>query len=125
MENQQKILLFHIDRKKQSQIEQLCRSMQIQAILVERHQYGESLGALARIQGMPLTHVPFQGAEFPLEMLVFSGMDSQALDLFLKKYKETQLAPIPLKAVLTPYNVFWSAEKLYGELLKEHTAFLK
>ena len=125
MKNQQKILLFHVDREKQAQLSKLCLSMGIQMIFIEKKQYGETLGALAKIQGIPLSNTPDTGAEFPAEMMVFSGMDSQALDRFLKKYRELQIAPIALKAILTPNNIFWNPRQLYGELQKEHAAFQK
>ena len=99
--------------------------MGIQMIFIEKKQYSETLGALAKIQGIPLSNTPDTGAEFPAEMMVFSGMDSQALDRFLKKYRELQIAPITLKAVLTPNNIFWNPRQLYGELQKEHAAFQK
>ncbi len=123
MKNHKKILLFHIGKEKQAQLKRLCLTMGIQVIFVEKKQYAQTLGALAGIQGIPRSPSVYAGEEFPLEMLVFSGLDSDALDNFLKKYKEMQLSPIPLKAVLTPHNLFWSPQKLYEELLKEHSYF--
>ena len=36
MKNQQKILLFHVDREKQAQLSKLCLSMGIQMIFIEK-----------------------------------------------------------------------------------------
>ena len=43
---------------------------------------------------------------------------------FLAGYKQTGAASIPLKAILTPHNIFWTAEALYQELFKEHLRFI-
>ena len=55
--------------------------------------------------------------------MIFSGTDSTQLDTFLNDYKQTGAQPVPLKAVITPHNIFWTAEYLYKELLKEHMHF--
>ena len=56
-----------------------------------------------------------------MEMLVFSGMNQQQVDSFLKEYRNRGIEQIGCKAIITPDNVFWTAEKLFRELLKEHT----
>ena len=63
------------------------------------------------------------GAPFPAEMLVFSGMISEQVDAFLEEYKKTGLPAIGLKAVVTLYNVVWTAEALFCELIKEEIHF--
>jgi hypothetical protein len=55
-------------------------------------------------------------------MLVFSGMNSGQLDDFLAAYKQTGQKPIDLKAVVTPGNIFWDADALFRELMREHIA---
>ena len=56
--------------------------------------------------------------------MVFSGTDSTQMDAFLADYKQTGAASIPLKAIITPHNIFWTAEALYQELFKEHLRFI-
>ena len=55
-------------------------------------------------------------------MMIFSGMSSEQLDVFLKSYRESGISPIGCKGILTPNNVFWTAEELFQELWKEHLA---
>ena len=52
-------------------------------------------------------------------MLIFCGLDSEAMDALLAALRERKLR-IPLKAVVTPYNIQWSSRMLYEELKKEH-----
>ncbi|MCM1158816.1 MAG: DUF3783 domain-containing protein [Bacteroidales bacterium] len=120
MANQAKILMFHIEPKKAAQIEGICRSLKLKPVKIKPAAYGQKLGYLAGITGFTRENIPCQSVEFPSEMLVFSGMDSQRVDRFLSQYKETGIAPVSLKAVLTPHNISWSAEELYRELFREH-----
>lgn len=117
------ILLFHVEQQKKNRIEAICKLQGIRLLEVDRKRYEESLGALAGIEGIPKMGKVYEGAEFPMEMMVFSGIDSEGLDAFLKAYREAGITPIGLKAVITPHNIFWSAAQLYGELLKEHIHF--
>ncbi len=136
MENNKKILLFHVADTKCSQIAALCRTMDITAVLVKDTQWGVTLGSLAGISG--LNRLPVSSAHQPetavippltpsgsMEMMVFSGISQNELDAFLTKYREAGIPKIPLKAVLTPYNIFWNATQLYQELQKEHSHFQK
>ena len=58
--------------------------------------------------------------EFPAEMLIFSEMNSDQVDVFLAEYKKSGVEPIALKAVITGNNIFWTAERTQKELLREH-----
>lgn len=62
----------------------------------------------------------YSGADFPAELLVFSGINSSQMDIFLAEYKKAGIEPIGCKAVVTPDNVFWSADKLFREIFREH-----
>ena len=121
----QKILLFHVSTEKEQKIRQVCKSLDISLQSVDKKDYAKKLGTLAGIKGFPKENPVYSGSEFPAEMLVFSGMDSDQVDAFLAAYRKTGLAPIGCKAILTPDNVFWTAEALFRELLKEHLFYQK
>ena len=125
MANKAQILLFHIEPGKTKQIEAICRPLKIQVSKIKPSSYSQKLGYLADISGFNRENTTYTGPEFPSEMLVFSGMDSDLVDTFLAKYKEASIPPIGLKAIVTPHNVFWSAVDLYKELFKEHQQFMK
>ena len=130
MENNKKILLFHVSDKKTSQIKALCNRMQIVVVPVKDTMWGQSLGSLAGIKGIAQTSpapsaVPLSFASPSMEMMVFSGIPSNELDSFLANYREAGIPIIPLKAIITPYNIFWNANQLYQELQKEHSQLQK
>lgn len=117
-----KILLFNTASEKERQIRKICSGQGIQISKVLQKDYGQKLGYLAGIQGFPRENKIYRGRELLGEMLVFSGMDSEQLDVFLKAYRESGIPPIGCKGILTPHNVFWTAEELFRELWKEHVA---
>lgn len=120
MANNTKVLLFHIEPATCRQIESICRSLHIQTVKVKPTSYEQTLGYLAGISGFNRQNKTYTGPEFPSEMLVFAGMDSELVDAFLDAYKKASIPPIGLKAILTQHNIFWTATALYKELFKEH-----
>ena len=120
MESSKKILLFNVKEEKKNQIEALCEELSIQTIVIQKEQYSQPLGVLAGIKGVDKSTMPYRDREFKSDMMVFYGIDSGELDKFLEKYRENEIEPINLKAIMTFHNMFWSAKKLYNELLKEH-----
>ena len=130
MHTQKLILLFQMDSNKISRIQTLCQKLGFQTKVVSGNQFRYSLGYLAGINGIPM-HGQDDTADTPSallspgvgEMLVFSGISSDELDLFLTAYREAGITPVACKGVLTPTNVFWSVNKLYKNLLAEHIKF--
>jgi hypothetical protein len=118
----QKILGFRIDKEKHAALQAVCAELGIELIDVARKDYAQKLGALAGVKGFAKDRTVYSGAELPAEMLVFSGMNSGQLDDFLAAYKQTGQKPIDLKAVVTPGNIFWDADALFRELMREHIA---
>ncbi len=120
------ILMFSVGGEKNKAVRQVCKKLGWSAFEPDKERYGETLGSLL---GMPVHAEDREKSQatllrpavgFPAEMIVFCGIDGTELDMFLKEYKKTGIAPVPLKAMLTPYNIGWTAEKLFGELLEEH-----
>lgn len=116
----QTILLFRINRDKYAVIQNVCRTLGIRIIDVARKDYSQKLGTLAQIQGFTREAKKYDGPEFPAEMLIFSEMNSDQVDVFLAEYKKSGVEPIALKAVITGNNIFWTAERTQKELLREH-----
>lgn len=125
MAGKARILLFHVEQGKAGRIESVSRALGIDILKIDVSSYSQKLGYLAGISGFSRENTTYTGSDFPSEMMVFSGVDSNMLDRFLDEYKKAFIPPIGLKAVLTPHNIFWSAEDLYKELFREHHAFQK
>ena len=118
------ILTFGLGKEKIKVVRSIAQKNRIQIKEISRKDYNQKLGALAGIQGFAKEKVIYNGPDFPLEMIVFSGIDSAQIDSFLADYKQTGAQPVPLKAIITPHNIFWTVEALFKELWKEHLHFL-
>ena len=116
----QVILTFQLQKEKEDAMATICKPRGIKLLEIPVKDYAQKLGYLAGVKGFSREKAVYDGAPFPAEMLVFSGMDSQQVDAFLAEYKATGLPPVALKAIVTPYNVSWTADALLRELMKEH-----
>ncbi len=122
--NRQTILLFNISEDKKKKIGELCKKLGIDVVSVHRTLYAQKLGYLAGITGFKKDNAVYMGSELPAEMMVFSGMSSEQVEVYLKKYREAGIESIGCKAVITADNIFWTAESLFKELMIEHMHFL-
>ena len=87
--------------------------------MVSSSNYGDPLGYVAGITGFKKSGTRDTEGKLGSEMLVFCGLDREAMDLLLAGLRERKLQ-IPLKAVITPHNIQWTSRMLYQELKKEH-----
>lgn len=112
------MILLHIpDKEKEKAIEKVCKSMKQPVMKLTRADAGKTLGSILsgkkeNRQVPPLYQLP--------ELIIFAGLPDQVLDIFLAAYKSAGIAPVALKAVVTPYNFGWTLKDLAAELKKEH-----
>ncbi len=114
------ILTFGLKKEKYLAVCAVAKKIGANVTDVARKDYGQKIGALAEIQGFSKDRITYSGLDFFTEMIVFSGMNQQQMDTFLAEYKATGEQPVPLKAIITPYNISWTADTLFRELMKEH-----
>lgn len=114
-----KLLLFCMDQDRLRAIGRLARRMEIEAIQVERSNYGQKIGYLAGIVGFPKENKVYMGAELPEEMMLMIGFGQRDLDWFLAAWKETGTPGVRLKAMATQTNLQWSPMALFQELFEE------
>ncbi len=116
------ILLYHITGIKEAQLRLLCGGQKISIRPVLDNELHTPLGALA---GRPTPLTQKGEGTFTDEMLVLVDFTEAALDRFLQTYRESGIAPVSLKAVLTPHNQGWDSVALYRELVREREEFLR
>lgn len=114
------ILTFGLKKEKYSAVCAVAKKIGANVTGVARKDYGQKIGAIAGIQGFSKDRTTYTGPDFMAEMIVFSGLNQQQMDTFLAEYKATGEQPVPLKAIITPYNISWTADALFRELMKEH-----
>lgn len=117
------LLMYNLSPARQGAVRMLCARLKIRVRAVEASEYAEKLGALA---GMgEKRNEPFSGEPFADEMLLMAGFAPQTLDALLRAFRSYRVAPVALKAVLTPVNAEWDSVRLHEELLREHEAAAK
>ena len=97
----------------------VCRENGFALCRVSPSQTGIPLGKLVDSRPAPGPAV----MPFPEEMLLMAGFRDDQVDALLRGLRETGLAPIPLKAVLTPFNAMWDSVRLRRELTREAQHF--
>ena len=115
------VLAFHIPGGVQPRLRQLCAEKNITLRLIGREQYGVALGSL--VAGSAVTGG--NGEEFTEPMLVMALFPKGMMSDFLDSFPGRLIPSISLKAVLTPTNAAWTAERLYRELGTERESFRK
>jgi len=117
------VLFYRLDGERGARIRTLCVMQRLRVRAVAPEEYGEPIAALAGLA--PLAGEAAPGEGFTDEMLVFCGLSDAQLDRFLRDFRRAGLAPVALKAVLTPDNARWSSVRLREELSREHEAMRK
>ena len=92
-----KILLFGVSTQKDRAVRVAAEKIGVDVTAVNRRDYGQKIGTLAEISGFHKNGKIYNGPDFA-----------------------TGLPPVALKAIVTPYNVSWTADALLRELMKEH-----
>ena len=121
MNNRQPSLyLYQVDGSKEQQIGRLATGMGIQVHQVLPTDYLQPLGVLLDLPGFERTPLSYNGPLLPDETMLMSGFDDTLLSRFLSAYRQACIPAIPLKAGVTPHNIFWTSLQLHQELEKEH-----
>ncbi|MCF0128166.1 MAG: DUF3783 domain-containing protein [Pseudobutyrivibrio sp.] len=116
----EKLLTFNVLEDKLNQMKAILVPLGITINVINPKDYGQTLGYLCGIDGFGKTRVSLG---FPLsfneEMLVFSGVTQERLEVILDALEEAAFPSVKRKAVVTIYNVNWTASQLYNEISKE------
>lgn len=86
---------------------------------VEKGEYGLTLGALC---GLEEAGEAPAVEDFGQEMLVMAFFPAGMMNALLQTMRRMRVAPVALKAVLTPTNAAWDSSRLCGEIAREHAA---
>lgn len=113
------ILAIHMEPSRLMRLAFTAAALKIRVLPVDQASWGQPLGALCGLQqklGTP------PSAKVEEEMLVMAFLDDAQLDQLLQALRDSGLAPIRLKAVLTPVNQKWNCGQLYAALRDEAAA---
>ena len=120
------VLLYHFPMDDRTRmLRRFLRKSGIAVRMVEAPEFLHPLGYLFGIPGFTPCPQFNMGGNFQEEMMVIGNLSGAQTDALLDFFHSNKLAPVQLKAVLTPITSHWSSLKLYEELSREHRAMKK
>ncbi len=117
------VIIYNIPKfNKEKQLVALCRELKLST---RKLKAGDANVQLSFLAGAGRINTGRENkkmaADFKIpELIIFSGMTEDMLDMFLKRYKDMGIEPVKLKAVVTATNISWNVYELVTELIREH-----
>ena len=124
------VLIYHMKEDRMRRLKEVCSSMGIRAVPVDREAERAPVGLLSGMLDPVKLARSASGQrqenrgpkEIDEEMIVMAGFTEQLFNSFLDRLKEKTLR-IDLKAVQTETNLYWSGEMLQAELKRERELY--
>jgi hypothetical protein len=118
------ILLFSVDPVTRARIENVVKPMLIGVREVDKKDHGKKLGEICGVPAPAAGEMPEGGEAVPVSapMMLFAAIPDSLLFIILDKLKENGVR-IPHKAAVTPTNLGWTPEELFGEISREIASF--
>lgn len=121
------VLLYQfVDEKKLQALEAVLRRLQIKCRLLPENAYQQKVGYLFGMRGFRESKdQEDDDFVFPHEVMVMQNIKNKRLDELLIAMRDAQIEPIRFKAVVTPFNMFWTLRRLCETMQKEHAMTLQ
>lgn len=116
------LLCYNLSGEKMQKIRLAAMRLKIRVRPVEKDEYAQTVAALCGLEEK--TDAAYVGAGFEDEMLVMANFPAGMMNVFLGLFRRMGIAPVALKAMLTPTNAAWDSEKLHAEIAGEHQAMM-
>ena len=116
------LLCYNLSGEKMQKIRLAAMRLKIRVRPVEKDEYAQTVAALCGLEEK--TDAADVGAGFEDEMLVMANFPAGMMNAFLGLFRRMGIAPVALKAMLTPTNAAWDSEKLHAEIAGEHQAMM-
>ena len=116
------LLCYNLSGEKMQKIRLAAMRLKIRVRPVEKDDYAQTVAALCGLEEK--TDAAYVGAGFEDEMLVMANFPAGMMNAFLGLFRRMGIAPVALKAMLTPTNAAWNSEKLHAEIAGEHQAMM-
>lgn len=114
------VLCYNLDDQRASAIRLAAMRLKIRMRPVALEEYALTLSALCGLE--PAGGQVYEGEGFADEMLVMANFPAGMMNAFLQTMRSMRIAPVALKAMLTPTNSTWDSMKLHEEIQAEHAA---
>ena len=117
------LLTYNLAGERAGKIFLAAMRFKIRVNPIKPEEYGQTLAALCGME--PPSGENYAGGGFSDEMLVMANFPAGMATQFLNSFRRMGIAPVALKAVMTPVNSRWDSVTLHTELSKERAAIAK
>lgn len=112
-------LLYHFEPEREAAVKQALKKCKIAVRRIPDGDIEQKVGYLAGLKGFKRIDTS-DGVPFNEEVLILQNVQGRLLDLLLRQFREDEIEPVKLKAVVTPFNSLWSLRRLCDTIKKEH-----
>lgn len=113
----EKVLLFQLSDRDRQIVEKISSNMRIKVSVVEKEQYRQTIGVLAKECNFAPSEV-FTGMPPEGSLIVFCNLTEKHMDKMLFELRSRK-ADITYKAALTPVNAKWNVLRMYVMMEQE------
>lgn len=120
------VLLYHFtDEEKENKIKTVLKRMKIKTKNISEEMLSQKVGYLVEMPSFKETISEESVEPFDQEVMVMQGIQNKRMNEILSNFKAENIEKIALKAIVTPYNMFWSFSRLCKTIQKDHLVIKK
>ena len=118
---QEEVLLYHLEEstEKGQLVRRVFAKMRVPVRTITDEMLGETLGYAAGLVGFGPSGEAYTGPGVESEVLIMNSFTEKRMNEMFRLFREHQVPPIPLKAVITENNKKWRLIDLFSELDQE------
>ena len=115
------VLLYHFtDEEKENKIKAVLKRMKIKTKNISGEMMSQKVGYLVGMPSFKETISEEPVEPFDQEVMVMQGINNKRTNEILLNFKAEDIEKIALKAIVTPYNIFWTFSRLCKTIQKDH-----
>ncbi|MBP2630468.1 MAG: hypothetical protein H6Q70_1096 [Firmicutes bacterium] len=115
------ILLYHFtDEEKENKIKVVLKRMQLKTKNISGEMMSQKVGYLVGMPSFKESVSEEPAPTFDQEVMVMHGFNNKRINEILLEFKAEGIEKIALKAIVTPYNIFWTFSRLCKTIQKDH-----
>ncbi len=120
------ILLYHFtDEEREARIKTILKRMKIKTKSISGEMMSQKVGYLVEMPSFKETVGEEPAELFDQEVMVMQGINNKRMNEILLNFKAENIEKIALKAIVTPYNMFWTFSRLCKTIQKDHLSIKK
>ncbi len=115
------VLFYHFDTVKFEAVQTVMRKLGITCRILPEESWKEKIGFLLGKKGFEPSRKDLDtDYDFPDEVMILYNIKGKRLDQVLLTMREIDMPPIRYKAIVTPFNILWTLQRLCETMKKEH-----